>query len=132
MKGEIRMNVHELRILSEYFNSVVDGIKTFEIRKDDRGYKVGDLLFLKEWDENGIYTGRSIIKEVVYLTNDAQKPSYVVLAIKEPSFDVLNRVYGYNKAVNLTIGCEPIWVLEQATDEDLEASISVVDATDVI
>lgn len=126
------MAVHELRILTEYFNPVVQGVKTFEIRKNERGYKVGDLLFLKEWDENGIYTGHSVIKEVVYITSYAQMPTYVVLAIKEPQFDLLVHAFGYNKAACLSMGCEPIWVLEQATDEDLEANISAVDATDVI
>ena len=50
---------------------------------------------------------------------------------EEPDFEVLNGVFGDNKAACLTMGCEPIWVLEQATDDDLEANISAVDASDV-
>lgn len=125
------MNVHELRILTEYFSPIIDGIKTFEIRKDDRGYKVGDLIFLKEWDEDAVYTGRAVIKEIAYLTTYAQMPTYVVFSIKDPNFDLLNHTFGYNKAACLSMGCDPTWVLEQATDEDLEANISAVDVTDI-
>lgn len=125
------MTVHELKITPKYFVSVVEGEKTFEIRKDDRGYKVGDLLHLKEFDRES-FTGKSVLVEVTYTTAFNQEPGYLVLAIKEPNFEVLNGLFGYNKAACLTIGCEPIWVLEQASDEDLEANISAVDASDVM
>ena len=48
--------VHELKIKPKYFNDVCFNNKRFELRKDDRGYKVGDRILLKEWD--GDYTGR--------------------------------------------------------------------------
>lgn len=48
-----------------------------------------------------------------------------------PNFDLLDSTFGYNKAACLNMGCEPLWVLEQATDADLEANISAVDAADV-
>lgn len=41
------MKTHELKTDPEVFDSVVDGRKKFEIRYDDRGYNVGDLLLLK-------------------------------------------------------------------------------------
>ena len=116
------VKVHELKIAPQYFAPVCEGEKTFEIRKNDRGYGVGDLLHLKEFNE-GQYTGESVLVEVTYLTTFNQEPGYVVLAIKQPTFDTLNNLLGYNKAANLVIGAEPIWVLEQATDEDLEANI---------
>ncbi|WP_432702454.1 DUF3850 domain-containing protein [Lysinibacillus sphaericus] len=125
------MTVHELKIAPEYFGPVFDGIKTFEIRKDDRGYQVGDLLLLKEY-ENCAFTGKAVLKQVTYLTADYQQPDYVTLAIKEPDFDVLDSAFGYNKAACLNMGYEPIWVLEEATDEDLEESISAVDTADVL
>ncbi|WP_144787851.1 DUF3850 domain-containing protein [Lysinibacillus fusiformis] len=124
------MTVHELKTLPEYFGPVADGIKTFEIRKNDRGYQVGDLLLLKEYDD--AFTGNAVLKEVTYLTADYQQIDYVTLAIKEPDFDVLDSTFGYNKAACLHMGYEPIWVLEEATDEDLEESISAVDAADVL
>ena len=44
------MTVHKLKLFPEYFDAVVNGIKTFEIRKNDRDYKVGDTLRLYEFD----------------------------------------------------------------------------------
>ncbi|WP_197232074.1 DUF3850 domain-containing protein [Lysinibacillus sphaericus] len=125
------MTVHELKISPEYFGPVAEGIKTFETRKDDRSYKVGDLLLLKEY-KNGAFTGNAVLKEVTYLTRDYQQIDYVTLAINEPNFDLLDSTFCYNKAACLNMGCEPLWVLEQATDEDLEANISAVDASDVL
>lgn len=55
------MKIHELKISPKYFEDVCFGIKSFEIRKDDRDYKVGDLITLREY-ENGQYTGREIQK----------------------------------------------------------------------
>ena len=42
--------IHELKILTEYFEAVASGRKRFEIRKNDRDYKVGDRLYLREWN----------------------------------------------------------------------------------
>lgn len=125
------MAIHELKIQPQYFDAIIRGDKTFEIRKDDRGYAVDDLLVLKEW-ENEQYTGHVIIQKVTYTTTYAQEMGFLVLAIKEPDFDVLNQHFGYNKAACLNMGYEPTWVLEQATDEDLEESISAIDAADVL
>lgn len=44
--------------MTEYFEAVTSGMKTFELRKDDRGFATGDHVVLWEWD--GEYTGRSI------------------------------------------------------------------------
>ena len=49
--------IHELKIFPKYFNEVQSHNKRFELRKDDRDYRVGDWILLKEF-ENGSYTGR--------------------------------------------------------------------------
>ena len=51
------MKCHNLKILPQYFKSVVDVTKKFEIRRNDRDYKVGDCLFLNEFDGTN-YTGK--------------------------------------------------------------------------
>ena len=51
--------LHDLKIKPEYFNAVLEGKKTFEIRNNDRNFQVDDSITLKEFDE-GQYTGRSI------------------------------------------------------------------------
>lgn len=57
---------HELKILPEYFEAVVTYKKTFEIRKNDRNFNVGDKLILKEW-YHGRYTGREVERWVSYI-----------------------------------------------------------------
>lgn len=51
------LRIHQLKIAPKYFNAVVSEQKKAELRKDDRGYKVGDVLSLCEW-KHGAYTGR--------------------------------------------------------------------------
>lgn len=64
-----RMALHELKILPEYFDAVVRREKTFEIRKNDRGFKAGDRLRLMEWDGEE-YTGREAVAYVSYILYD--------------------------------------------------------------
>ncbi len=40
---------HELKIRPEYFKAAKAGDKTCEVRKNDRGFKVGDTLRLREY-----------------------------------------------------------------------------------
>lgn len=44
------MSEHVLKTWPGPFAAVRDGLKTFEWRRDDRGYEVGDVLRLREWD----------------------------------------------------------------------------------
>ena len=61
---------HELKIYPKYFEEILDGKKTFEIRKDDRDFQVGDSIVLKEWD-NIKYSGREIQAIIKYMLDDA-------------------------------------------------------------
>ncbi|HFK6404225.1 ASCH/PUA domain-containing protein [Listeria seeligeri] len=72
---------HELKILSEYFWDIIEGRKTFEIRKNDRDFQVGDYLILKELKDEK-HTGWKITVEVTYITKYEQKENYVVMGIK--------------------------------------------------
>lgn len=77
------MKVHNLKIKPQYFKDVISGLKTFEVRKNDRNFEVGDIITLREF-ENGKLTGKSINVEIVYILNDEEycKPGYVVLGFK--------------------------------------------------
>lgn len=88
--------IHELKILPEYFEDVVSGEKTFEIRKNDRPFKKGDLLALNEYDQsNKAYTGASCLVYVDYILDDANycKIGYVAMAIKPCVVHRIGRPY---------------------------------------
>ena len=44
------MTEHVLKVVRPYFDSLFDGSKTFEVRKNDRGFQRGDTLTLWEYD----------------------------------------------------------------------------------
>ena len=56
------MSYHKLKITSQYFYDVCYCNKRFELRKDDRDYKVGDTILLEEY-EDGHYTGRCFLPD---------------------------------------------------------------------
>lgn len=76
-------SMHELKILPEYLTAVLEGKKTFEVRKKDRDYKVGDKLYLREWDGSN-YTDRFAIVDVTYILDNPEyvKDDFVILGIK--------------------------------------------------
>lgn len=46
------MRTHRLKTLPHYFERVQLGQKTFEIRKNDRDFQVGDILELEYYNPN--------------------------------------------------------------------------------
>lgn len=86
--------IHTLKIWPQYFERVADGTKTFEIRKNDRGFQFGDEVCLVEWDPDsetlhddhfgsswtkGRYTGKRLMFRIGYvLPIDAER---VVLSL---------------------------------------------------
>ncbi|OMC79582.1 hypothetical protein BK125_04695 [Paenibacillus odorifer] len=81
-----REGEHHVKIFPHYYEDVRSGIKKFEIRKDDRDYRVGDELYLNEFDpELNDTTGRYLSTRIIYLVGDPQycKKGYVVLGIDE-------------------------------------------------
>lgn len=77
--------VHELKILPGYFDAVKSGAKRFELRENDRNYKVGDAVIMREW--NGDYTGNEITATITYVLKDCPSyglmNGYCILGIKE-------------------------------------------------
>ena len=67
------MMIHKVKIKSEYLNSIIDGKKTFEIRKNDRGYRLGDRVRMSDGD-------RYLIVRIKYISDYEQKENYIVFA----------------------------------------------------
>lgn len=76
--------IHGLKQLPEYFKAVKNGTKTFEVRKNDRNYQVGDLLALNEYDGEK-YTGRHCIVRVLYILDNSEyvKDGYIIMGIEK-------------------------------------------------
>lgn len=67
IEGIKNSKTHELKTWPEYFKDVWNNTKNFEIRKNDRHYRAGDMLILKEWSSVGGYTGREIERRITYV-----------------------------------------------------------------
>lgn len=64
---------HELKCIPPFFEDVHSGAKPFELRRDDRDYRVGDTLLLREWRPDWKdYTGRICRKRVTYKLEGGQ------------------------------------------------------------
>lgn len=77
---------HALKIRPEYFAVVALGRKTFELRRNDRDFRVGDILRLREWDGER-YTGRTVQRRITYTLDPCSimdcEPGYLVLGLGE-------------------------------------------------
>lgn len=58
---------HELKTIPPFFDHIWNGNKSFELRENDRGFQVCDILYLREFIPSGMYTGRSIHARVDYV-----------------------------------------------------------------
>jgi hypothetical protein len=70
---------HHIKLMSEYARAKLKGLKPFEIRLNDRNYKVGDLVKYTIPDDeilNKVF--KDMTYRIVYITNYAQKDGYIV------------------------------------------------------
>lgn len=70
------MKVHYLKCIPNLFDKMVQGIKKFEYRRNDRDFQPGDQLIEREYilikdlfldgkEKSGIYTGRTVTVQVL-------------------------------------------------------------------
>lgn len=80
--GKVGHKTHEVKIAASYYGDIVSGKKKFELRKNDRGYKVGDSLKMLEV-KDGKYTGRTIDADIIYMLEDytGLEEGYCILGI---------------------------------------------------
>ena|SRR6187399_761433 len=93
--------VHELRTWPEYFQAILDGEKTFEYRKNDRDFRAGDTLLLREWNPDKIlYTGRQIKVLAGYVLPSGQMgvpDGYVIISLLWPGLKYVLRLKTFDE-----------------------------------
>lgn len=78
------MSHHNLKLFTDHFQPVVDGLKKSEVRLNDRDFRIGDTLTLHEGHmEEGsfVYSGRSVSAQVTYIDNFGLCDGYVNLSL---------------------------------------------------
>ena len=83
---------HNLKIYPEYFVEVLTGNKPFELRKNDRNFKIDDTLILQEYcPDSKELTGDLCARKVSYVLkgeNLGIEKGYVVLGLRN---ELLNK-----------------------------------------
>ncbi|MEZ0355393.1 DUF3850 domain-containing protein [Mycobacterium sp. SA01] len=83
---------HELKSWPQFFRAIVAGARSHELRRNDRNYRIGDQLLLREYDpEKKIYSGSSCKVVVTSMTSqdvpcavsgEGLNPEFCVLSIR--------------------------------------------------
>jgi hypothetical protein len=85
--GEMQLpRTHQLKSWPEHFAMAAAGLKPFEIRRNDRDFKVGDRLNLKEWiplgADRGKFTDRELLLDVLTVTEPIGiLPGFVAMTV---------------------------------------------------
>lgn len=65
------MKVHELKSWPKIFQAMLEGRKTFDFRKNDRGFELADILVFKEWNpDKNEFSGREYSVQVTYILTE--------------------------------------------------------------
>ena len=79
------------KVWPPYFQKILDGDKTFELRLADFECNPGDILILKEWDpENKEYTGREIEKQVTYVLKTKDLEFWPKEDVEEHGYQIIS------------------------------------------
>ena len=120
---KISSREHSVKILPKWFEDVASGRKTFEIRFDNRNYKVGDVLHLCEW-VRGKFTGREVTKIIDYIYHGdgtyGISKDYVILGLKEPE----NKTKKTN--IEITVGNEVLMTANDSTNKFFSINVQEV------
>ena len=81
------MKLHILKIKEEYWNAILRGDRTFELRKNDRDYQVGDLIHFVKTDGYDYLFCSHCVFRIVYILKNAENygldKDYCILAIRK-------------------------------------------------
>ena len=101
LQYEQARTVHELKLSTNFCDAVYNGVKTFELRKNDRGFQTGDLIRFTpvkfdETDPASRFPEHPIqgkLYEITYvLSGWGLSPETVALGIKEYSCGISRKV----------------------------------------
>lgn len=96
--------IHELKTWPKYFQAILMGEKKFELRENDRGFEISDILNLREYDpESDLYTGREFNVKVTYIMRDDTQlfelDNHVIMSIKPLRQSIISKLW--NKMFDL-------------------------------
>ena len=75
---------HELKCWPEYFAEVKAGRKRFEIRQNDRDFREGDRVVLREYEPStDRYSGEALAFRIGYMTTWGQVEGVVVFQLED-------------------------------------------------
>lgn len=109
--------VHELKTVQPYFDDVANGNKSFEVRKADRPYSVGDILALNEYVD-GAYTGRFLMARIVYILKDISfvKDGYWILGMLPVELCGRESIYTHELMPNRITRAYPVYGEKEGTN----------------
>jgi len=100
---------HELKIKEQFANDHRLGLKPWEVRKNDRNYRVGDTIQFNVVDENAVYTGERYTRVISYLFEE----NYAGLLTSYCIFSICTRL-DHKEQLNNTLDvrkCKEILIL---------------------
>lgn len=79
MSQHVPKEPHSLKVWPKFFEALRTGAKTFEAKKDDRVFVVGDELVLREWSPTAEhYTGRMLRMRITYILRGDEAATFGV------------------------------------------------------
>lgn len=92
MDNEVKKMNHRLKTRADFWDAVQSGQKRFEVRKNDRNFQVGDIVYLVRLDDRlgreHMETGMVIRFKVGFILHGGQfgiEPGYCVLQLDQES-----------------------------------------------
>lgn len=81
----------EKKIRQEYYDRVESGEKTYDVRLGDFSINQGDILVLKEWNEDRqAFTGRELEKQVTYVGRTKGDTTWPKEAVDEFGYQIIS------------------------------------------
>lgn len=94
IKTDEHDTIHFLKLAPRFYISALMMEKAFEIRQNDRNFKIGHFIRLdefesgKDFSEQVGFTGRiPLFRKITYITEFGQKDGCVVLGLEKASLD---------------------------------------------